>query len=71
MPCPHFFRDPDYALYRDLLAANCRADMLARLRAAESIGGRSANDQFLAGIERLTRSLRPGKRGPTLQQTAK
>jgi hypothetical protein len=60
-----FFGDPDYALYRDLLAANCRADMLARLRAAESIGRPLGNDQFLAGIERLTgRRLKPGKRGP-------
>ena len=51
--------------FADLLATEPDADMLARLRAAESIGRPLGDDGFLAMIERATRRrLRPGKRGP-------
>ena len=59
-------RFPDFA---GLLAGAVEADAFARLRAAESIGRPLGDDRFLARIERLTaRPLRPGKRGPKLQQ---
>ncbi|MGJ5021114.1 hypothetical protein [Bradyrhizobium oligotrophicum] len=39
--------------------------LLARLRAAESIGRPIGSDRFLARIEKLTgRVLKPAKRGP-------
>jgi len=51
--------------FADLLAAETDAEVLARLRAAESIGRPLGDDRFLARIERATkRQLRPRKRGP-------
>ena len=42
-----------------------RSAVLARLRAAESIGRPLGDDRFLVRIEQLTeRQLLPGKRGP-------
>ena len=59
-PIKHRF--PHFA---DLLASEPEADLLDRLRAAESIGRPLGNDRFLARIERLTgRDVKPGKRGP-------
>lgn len=55
-------RFPDFA---GLLAPGDDAELVARLRAAESIGRPLGDDRFLASIERLTkRRLKPGKRGP-------
>jgi putative transposase len=55
-------RIPDFA---DFLALTPEADLLPRLRAAESIGRPLRHERFLARVERLTgRRLRPGKRGP-------
>jgi putative transposase len=51
--------------FADLLATEPDADVLARLRAAESIGRPLGNDRFLARIERATRRrLKARKRGP-------
>ena len=51
--------------FADLLASEPEAELLTRLRAAESIGRPLGNDGFLARLERLTRrTLKPGKRGP-------
>jgi putative transposase len=51
--------------FADLLASEPEAELLTRLRAAESIGRPLGNDGFLARLERLTRrALKPGKRGP-------
>src|SRR5665213_3550042 len=48
-----------------LLDSEPEEDMLARLRAAESIGRPLGDDRFLGRIERSTgRRLKPGKRGP-------
>jgi putative transposase len=55
-------RFPDFA---DLLATETDPDLLARLRAAESIGRPLGSERFLARLERSTgRTLKPGKRGP-------
>lgn len=55
-------RFPDFA---DLIATEPDADLLGRLRAAESIGRPLGNARFLARLERVTRrTLKPGKRGP-------
>jgi putative transposase len=49
----------------DLLGGELEAGLFKRLRAAESIGRPLGDDDFLAGIERLTgRLLKAGKRGP-------
>jgi putative transposase len=59
-PIKHRF--PHFA---DLLASEPEADLLDRLRAAESVGRPLGSDRFLARIERLTgRDVKPGKRGP-------
>ncbi|CAN7548675.1 hypothetical protein LJR220_004956 [Bradyrhizobium sp. LjRoot220] len=51
--------------FADLLESEPEADMVERLRAAESVGRPLGDDRFLTRIERLTkRSLKPGKRGP-------
>ena len=56
--------------FADLLESEPEADMVERLRAAESIGRPLGDDRFLARIERLTkRSLKPGKRGPKASET--
>jgi putative transposase len=55
-------RFPDLA---DLLATETEADIVGRLRAAETIGRPLGDDRFLTRLERLTgRTLKPGKRGP-------
>jgi hypothetical protein len=42
--------------------------MFGRLRAAESVGRPLGDDDFLAGIERLTgRPLKPGKRAEAVR----
>lgn len=55
-------RFPNFA---DLVASEPEADLVARLRAAESIGRPLGNARFLGRIERLIgRLLKPRKRGP-------
>ena len=60
-----FFDDSDYALYRDRLAANCRANVGEVWAPLRAFGRPLGDDDFLASIERLTgRPLKPGKRRP-------
>ncbi|WP_426441934.1 transposase [Bradyrhizobium genosp. P] len=55
-------RFPNFA---EPLGSEPEADMIERLRAAESIGRPLGDDRFLARLQRLTgRVLKPGKRGP-------
>ena len=55
-------RFPDFA---NFLSEGADADIIERLRGAESIGRPLGNDRFLARLERRTgRALKPGKRGP-------
>jgi putative transposase len=55
-------RFPDFAHF---LSEQADADMIERLRGAESIGRPLGHRKFLDTIERTTRRLlRPAKRGP-------
>jgi putative transposase len=58
--------------FAGLLASEPDADLLERLRAAESIGRPLGDDRFLARLERLAgRPLKPGKRGPKPSEPGK
>lgn len=58
-----------FAPFRAFLDEPADPSMLARLRAAESIGRPLGDERFLARLERLAgRTLRPAKRGPKPRQ---
>ena len=59
-----------FAPFREFLSEPADPDILARLRAAESIGRPVGDDRFLARLERLAgRTLRAAKRGPKPRRT--